>query len=325
MSDNVVYLNKPREIAQFMRVGFLEHVRCEHLLSAGKLSARRFVIEAANFERQAALIRSLKDENAEIVLDTNAAELSTKGRFSSSVKAAPWAVEDRPLDPLDFLPGTNRSVIDPIARFAVEKKVAAVMAPSHFLGDEQDHWLDVDRRSCEELRISLDRLGGDHIAIDYPLIVSYSQFRDPKFQARVLAALQDLPFDYLWLRVASFGADATAAGIERYIRAMFVFHGLGRPVIADQLGGLASLAVSAFGASSGFAHGAEGKERFSVSGWINPRKKKGGGRGGKTIYVEGLDRRLPIVEAVNCSTKHARREKFLGAPTEPAAAILTRC
>ena len=93
MTDNVVYLQKPREIAQFMRVGFLEHRRCEHLLSAGKLPMRRFVIEAANFERQGSLVRSLKDEGAEIVLDTNAAELSTRGRFGSSVSAAPWAVE----------------------------------------------------------------------------------------------------------------------------------------------------------------------------------------------------------------------------------------
>lgn len=48
MNDNVFYLHgKPREIAQFTRVGFREHGLCEQLVSANKLASRRFVLDAA--------------------------------------------------------------------------------------------------------------------------------------------------------------------------------------------------------------------------------------------------------------------------------------
>src|SRR3546814_20530718 len=71
-------------------------------------------------------MRSLKDRQAEIILDTNCAELSVPGRFSGSMKSAPWAAEGRLLEAADFTPGTNRSVIEPIARHVVKSEVAAV-------------------------------------------------------------------------------------------------------------------------------------------------------------------------------------------------------
>lgn len=298
MTDNVHYLTKrPRKIAQFMRVGFFEHRQIEQLLSAGKLPVKRFVIEAANYERQGGLVRTLRDEDAEIVLDTNVAELSTVGKYSGSAKAAPWAVDGRPLEREDFVEGTNRSVIEPIARFSVENKISAVMAPTHYLGDDQIEWLKVDLRACIALRRALDKYDGQSIAIDYPLIITYKQLRDPNFRASLINDLRNVPFDYLWLRVSGFGADATPAGVERYIKSLFSFHALERPIIADQVGGLASLAVCVFGASSGFSHGVSGKERFSAAGWVNPTGRKGGGGGGKSIYIPGLDRRLKVVEA----------------------------
>jgi len=295
VSDNVYYLHgRPREIAQFTRVGFSEHRRIEYLLSTGKMPVSRFVIEAANFDGQSSLIHTLRDENAEIVIDTNVAELSVKGRFSGAVRAAPWAAEGRPLEPEDFVPGTNRGVIESIADFAVEKKVSTVMAAAHYLGDEQFGWFEIDRRACVALRQSLDHDGGTDIAIDYPLIITYAQFRDSDIRKRLIDGLRDLPFDYLWLRISGFGADATGVRVERYIKGLFEFHALGRPIIADQVGGLASLAVCAFGAASGFAHGISGKERFLATGWVNPSNS--GGRRGKTVYIPGLDRRLKVAE-----------------------------
>jgi hypothetical protein len=81
MSDNVVYLHRrPREIAQYMRVGFQEHSRCEHLLSANKLSVRRYVIEAANFERQAGLVQMLKDKRTGPVEFAKEASVRIGGR-----------------------------------------------------------------------------------------------------------------------------------------------------------------------------------------------------------------------------------------------------
>lgn len=325
MTDNVHYLHgKPREIAQFTRVGFSEHRQTEHLLSAGKLPVSRFVIEAANYERQSSLIRTLRDENTEIVLDTNVAELSTKGRYSGAVRAAPWAADDRPLEADDFISGTNRSIIGPIADFAVDKKVSTVMAPTHYLGDEQFGWFEIDCQSCIDLRRSLDRSGGADIAIDYPLIITYAQFRDPSFRKRIIVGLRDMPFDYLWLRISGFGADATAVGVERYIKCLFAFHTLGRPIIVDQVGGLASLAICAFGASSGFAHGVTGKERFSASDWVNPKPRKGGGGHGRTIYIPGLDRRLKVTEARKMFNDARTSREIFGCPDQTCCGDIDR-
>lgn len=298
MTGNVVYLHgKPREIAQATRVGFREHGLCEQLLSANKLTSRRFVLEAATggTRRHKSLLRSLKDRQAEIVLDTNCAELSVPGRFSGSAKSAPWAVEGRILEAADFTPRTNRSVIEPIARYAVKDEVTAVLSPTHFLGENDQGWLRIDLKSCEALRKALDQYGGSHIPIDYPLIVSYAQLRDPNFRKSLRGELRNLPIDRIWLRIAGFGAGATGVGISRIIEGSADFHDLGIPLIADCVGGIASLAVAAMGGVSGFANGLEGKQRFDVSDWLKP-SGTGGGGGSKRIFISGLDRSLSTAE-----------------------------
>lgn len=298
MADNVVYLHgKPKEIAQTTRVGFREHGVCEQLLSANKLGSRRFVLEAATqgSRRHKSLVRSLKDRQAEIVLDTNCAELSVPGRFSGSAKSAPWAAEGRALEAADFTPGTNRSVIEPIARYAVTSGVTAILSPSHFLGENDQDWRRIDLKSCEGLRQALDRYGGGHIPIDYPVITTYAQFRDPGFRRALREELRNLPIDRVWLRIAGFGAGATGVGISRFIEGAADFHDLGIPLIADCVGGIASLAIAALGGVSGFASGLEGKQQFDASDWLKPAKR-GRGDGSKRIFIAGLDRSLSVAE-----------------------------
>ncbi len=302
MDENILYLHgKPPAIAYYTRVGFNDHCQIEQLISAGKMTGRRFVLEAGNFERQSELIRTLRDENAEIVLDTNAAELSVPGKFAGASKNAEWAEKGQPLELECFRPGTNRSIIEPIARFAVENGLSSVMAPCHYLGgDQRDVWYDLDRAACVALRETLDRVGGENIAIDYPLMVAYQQLRDPTLLSQMVSKLKDIPFDYLWLRVSGFGANATAAGLERYIKALINFNQLKRPIILDQVGGLASLAACSFGVASGFSHGIAGKERFAAESWLKPpvvASKDDRGGPAKTVYIPGLDRRLKIKEA----------------------------
>lgn len=299
MTGNVYYLHgKPREISQTTRVAFREHVLCEQLLSANKLPSRRFVLDAATegTRRQKSLVRLLKDRQAEIVLDTNCAELSVAGRFAGSVKSAPWSAQGRALEATDFIAGTNRSVIEPIARYVVNNEITAVLSPSHFLGDHGHDWFRTDLKACEELRKALDHYGGGFIPIDYPVIASYAQFRDPKFRKTVCDELRNLPIDRIWLRIAGFGVAATGEGVSRYIEGSLDFHELGVPLIADCVGGLAALAVAAIGGVSGFASGLEGRQRFDTSDWLKSSPRKGGGGGSKRIFMHGLDRSLSIAE-----------------------------
>ena len=297
MSENIHYLHpRPPQISQFLRVGSTGHRKLEHLLGGGKLPPTRFVIDAASYDKQIDLIRALKEVGAEIVLDTNAAELSTIGRYRGTVSGAQWAHPSRPLEREDFVAGTNRSVIEPIARFAVARGVNAVLAPTHFITEAQSPWWTIDVDACIALRVALDREGGKHIEIDYSLITSYATLRDPIARDQIITRLRYLPFTNLWLRISGHGADATPIGIRRYIGASLEFRQLDKPVIADHLGGFAALAFVAFGAGSGFAHGAGGKERFNASNWNNS-KTSSGGNGEKRVSISGLDRQIGVESA----------------------------
>lgn len=314
MDNKIVYLHEPPPpIAQFLRIGATGHRHLEHLLSAGKLPPERFVVSAASFEKQIDLVQTLQGMGREIVLDTNTAELSALGRYGGSMQNAPWAQIDRPLEQDDFVPGTNRSVIEPIARFAVKKGVDAIFAPTHFVMDARDPWFPVDSIACRALRNALDREGGREISIDYPLIVPSKLLRDPVARKIIIRGIADLPFDRLWLRVSGFGADATAVGIERYILAAYDFHELGKPIISDYIGGLAALAFAAFGGVNGFSHGAGSSERFNASDWNKPAGKSGG-NGKKRIYIPGLDRQVYVSDLRGLFNSSRGARGLLGCP-----------
>ncbi len=316
IAENVHYLHpRPTRIAQFLRVGSTGHRQLEHLLNADKLPPTRFVVDAASYDKQIDLIKALKEAGAEIVLDTNAAELSTIGRYRGVVNGAPWAQPDRPLERRDFIAGTNRSVIEPIARFAVKRDVSAVLAPTHLITEAQSPWLAIDVDACAALRVALDREGGGHIAIDYSLITTFALLRDPIACIQFFIWMRDLPFDNLWLRISGHGADATPAGIRRFIAASSYFHKLGKPIIADHLGGFAALAFVAFGAGSGFAHGVGGRERFNTSNWNKPQTCSGG-NGPKSVYIRGLDRQVSV-EAARSLFENARSARSILGCSDP--------
>lgn len=186
-------------------------------------------------------------------------------------------------------------MIGKIARFAVEHGFHAVQAPAHLLEGSTDAWFRIDRQACEDLRRALDVAGGAAIAIDYPLTLKYGSLRDPAQRRVLIAGLKGLPFDNLWLRVSGFGADTEAPMLRRYIAAAIDFQQLGRPIVADGVGGLAAVAVAAFGAAGGISHGLGEKERFAAGDWNKPPVPRAGGGGReKRLLVPGLDRLLSV-------------------------------
>jgi hypothetical protein len=294
MASKIVFLHgQPSRIGHFVRIGSSGHRQLETLVGAGRMPAESLVVEAGSFGRQTELISSLKEAGRELILDTNVAELSSVGKFEGHVRAAPWADPDGVLTADHFARGPNYDIAGQIARFAVRHGFDAVHAPTHFLSGSTSSWLPIDRNACVALRRALDVEGGRNISIDYPLMTTFTALRDPIQRRAFMAALKDLPFGNLWLRVSGFGADATGMGVRRYIAAASDLLRLGKPIVADGIGGLAALAIVAFGGAGGFAHGVAEKERFDATSWDKP-PTGGGGGSEKRILIPGLDRQLTL-------------------------------
>ncbi len=301
--SNVVYLRgQPQPLAHFLRIGASGHRRLEELLAAGRLPFTRFVADAGAYARQSELINALRVAGSEIVLDTNVAELSTIGRFHGAAKGAPWADPNGVLTERHFQKTRGgRDVIGQIARFVVGNGITRVMAPTHLLSEAADSWLSTDIASTTALRRALDEAGGKNVAIDYQLMITNATLNDAAQRKAIINSLRETPLDSLWLRVSGFGADATAAGLRKYITASRDFHQLELPVVADSIGGLAGLAALAFGSMGGIAHGVAEKERFDASTWHkpppppDPEKKRGGNA--HVIMLPGLDRLLKPAQA----------------------------
>jgi len=286
---------RPKKIAHFIRVGYCNHTRLENLVAADRLDVDRAVLEVGLLPRHEALSASLRQRGVEVVLDTNMAELAGVGRYGSLKKRVPWAHPDRPWAALDFGQRRRTEVAIQIAEYAVKHQVAAILAPCHLLDSADDDWFAVDRAMCIALRAQLDRRGGGHIGIDYPLIQPYALFRDADQQASVVEKLRGLPFDNLWTRVDGFGSDKTATGVQRYLNAVRQLHGIDRPVIADCVGGLVGVGLVAFGGTGGLAHGVAEKERFNARSWrIPPPKGKRGGGSATRVYLEHIDLLLKV-------------------------------
>jgi hypothetical protein len=280
--------SKPSSIGSFLRVGHTGHRKLEALIAASRLRFRRFVFDAAHVDEQQDLLATLRRAGSEIVLDPNAAETATLGRFESSVCALPWANADRPWQPTDFGRTRNLDTAKAIAEFALRYNVDAVLAPTHCLDSFPNPWLSIDLRLCEELRHELDRAGGKRISIDFQIITTNTLLKDAAIRDTLVASIRHTPTQNIWLRASGFGATATGAATRAFIEATRTFHDIGKPIIADYAGGLSALAAASFGGVGAFCHGMSQKESFRMGDWRSPTS--GGGGSAKRVYVPELDR-----------------------------------
>jgi hypothetical protein len=286
--NNVVYLHgQPTPIARFLRVS--EHRRLEHLLESDRLSYDRFVIEAGAFKEQQDLIIALRQKGHELVLDTNVAELSAIAKYAGRARNAPWANPDGILTKAHLKAEPGKKVIAAIAQFAVQHGFSRVQAPTHFVADSRDAWWPIDLENCVALRRALDTEGGKDVAIDYSLMIPNRVLNETSERRALVSPLNGLPIDSIWLRISGFGAAGTAAGTRKYIAAAQEFHMIGKPIVADGVGGHAGLAIVAFGAACGLSYGVAGRERFDASDWQRPSKLRGGGGSQYSVLLPGID------------------------------------
>lgn len=306
---SIVYLHgDPDPVTQFLRTGLTHHRRLEQMLLAGQFPVARVVVDAAALKRQADFISALRSNGREIILDTNVAELSSVGRFEGAVREASWANPDGVLTASNIVGANEHSVLGAIARFSVANNLQRVLAPTHFLSGVNDPWFKTDLEATARLRALLDMEGGKGIALDYPVLLSNATLNDQAERKAVMSALRSSPAESIWLRISGFGAEATPAGIRKYITAAHDFHHVAKPIIADCVGGMAAVAIVAFGGASGMAHGAAEKERFDASDWNKPRREGKGGGGGHMVMLTGIDRLLKKAEAqALIDAPHGRR------------------
>ena len=271
-----------------IRTGEASYQKLEHLHAEGRLPARAAIIDASKARFQGEFIRSLRESGADVTLDPKVAELSEIGKFRGLAKGAPWAVEDsrRPLEPDDFELGSDSDLFGKIARLTVELGMTSVMSPTHYLRPGVDNvWLPIDCRSVALLRDALDREGGRHVAIDYPLILPHTRLLDEQYLPRILSALRGLPVDNLVLRLSGFGADSGPLTVKRTLTAIQELHDLEYPILLDYVGGLVGLGALAFGIVSGIAHGIGERDRFDARSWHKPPKQPSTKRPfGRTVF-----------------------------------------
>lgn len=308
-------------IGHFIRLGDSGYKKNAELHARSLLKAKRFVVNGSRIGFQREDIRMLREGGAEVVLDPRTVELGSAKYCGGEAAKAPWAMEDGSALPQKFrAAGHVFDLHGRIARCAVDHQVDAVLSPTNLVsGDAFKTPFDIDRAACLAMRSALDANGGREIALDYLLVVRLTDLTDEKRRLELMAGLSDLPFENLWLRIATSGGTAGPLTAQRLIKVLSAMHNIGRPIILDYAGGLTGEALISMNVVSGVAHGIGERGSFNTSGWNKaPRKpeedeERQGGRASRVdVQVLGRSFTIPEVETL----LSAKGAKSLLIPTD---------
>jgi hypothetical protein len=242
---------------------------CAHLaqlLAEGLPVGAGVVLDPTMASESEGLREQARIAGIEVVLDPRVMELATPGGFArKNLRELPWAgVEVH--SPDYFLGSRASSLVNEVAELAVDMKVSAVLAPTHFLEGRGSRWVAVDSEAATMLREALDAVGGEDIALYYVLASSFTVL-DPSERARVLARLRDKPLDALWLRIHNFGTSSSGpVNLRRYVALCREAHQLGLPVVAERTGTV-GLPLLALGCVGGIESGITFGDSFDAGAW----------------------------------------------------------
>jgi hypothetical protein len=259
-------------LASYVRPFSRDYGKIARLLVEGFDIGRGLILDPCHVNGERG--RELRDEarkvRLELILDPRTVELSTPGSLNEKqVAQLPWAGKELPelarFQSSDF----SQEFCKAIADFAVAIGASAILAPSHYLPSLPHPWLDVDVSLSLELRTALDRSGGEHIAIYYPLIAKLSVLAQPTIREHLLARLSEIiearAVDALWLRVHNFGTtNSGSVNLRRYIHFAREAHRLRVPIVAERTGTV-GLALLALGAVGGIESGVTFGESYNVT------------------------------------------------------------
>lgn len=287
----------PEPLGLYLRAGRNDHLVLLNLIAAGHTACFGVVFDAAQEDRHKELKEQVLAHRLDAILDTKAMQMALPGGHTRALGQLPWGETGRVHTHADFQGLAGRRLVAAIGDYAIQHGYTEVLAPAHLLREIDDPWLAIDIQLTRLLRDYLDQNGGRQIPLIYPLAISYEILRTPKLRAQVINALINVKADAIWLKVDGFGgAHATPTAIRNFISAAGDFHQLGRKLVADCTGGKVSLALMAFGAVGGIAHGVGVFEQFS-SAHLRSTKPSNPFTPPMPVYVPSIDAMLSQKEA----------------------------
>lgn len=287
----------PDPLGLYIRAGRIDQKDLLNFIASGKSGLTGVVFDAKRVAQQKELLSLALEHRLDILLDTQTQAMATPGGYTAkSMDKLPWS-KQRPHSIEDFHSTfAQRQFADHIALFSIQHGFSQVLAPTHLISGPDDPWLSIDIANTNALRASLKQHGADHVQINYSLALSYEAFRTPAKRHAILGLLQQADFDSLWLNIDGCGSGSSPTAVTRYCDAATDFHKLGKPVIADHVGGLVGLALLAFGAVGGISHGITLGERFDTTAWLKPPQGTPFGQKIR-VYIPQLDMLLPPDDA----------------------------
>ena len=294
----------------YFRAGHNDHTTLSQLFAQGQRSYYGVVFDATRIERHRELLKEAERARLECILDPCTQVAATIGGYSEKVERLPWGV-GRPHVVEDFEGSSQTTLMSKFADFAVRHRFSQVLAPTHYLRNGRDPWLFADVESVYQLRDRLDRSGGKGIEIIYSLCLPYASFRDETQRESIIARLEGVPAQSLWLRIDGCGADSTPTALRNYVAACRDFNELEYPIVADQIGGLPGLSLLALSVVGGLTTGLAVGERFDASHWHSPQK----GRpymAHPRVYLSALDLSLDPDEAKVLFQRNLRLKGLFG-------------
>jgi hypothetical protein len=249
-------------------------------MSEGRTSFNGVVLDPVAAEGpHKELLQEVNRRFLETILDPRFMELATPQGFTESrATKLKWAGTKQ--HTLGNLAGTaGKDKIAQLADFVMEIGFSSVIAPTHFIQGVADPWFATDQRLTEELRLALDRRGGQEVTLQYALALSGAVFADAAERDGIRNALEELPLDAVRLRIHPFGNGSGHVSLLRYIQSSRDLVSLGLPIIAERAGNI-GLALLAFGAVSGLESGVTFGDKFDIgvlrreriqSGFVAPR------------------------------------------------------
>jgi hypothetical protein len=303
MEPRLLPLALPTPLRNFLRPGRASARSLQDMISGGRSPCDGVVIDSTLLSHERGLLEAANASDIQTILDPRSLELaSIGGRVRTGVSDLPWAMSDVHSRSSFASMGTRRFVAAQIARFADQYRFSAVLAPTHLIETADDPWLDIDDALTNQLRIELDALGLDSVAIHRPLYLS-SAVISGKDRGRFLSRrLGWAGSDSIWIAVHPFGtSNSGPLSLRRYFDFCRHMHETRIPLIGMHTGTV-GLTVMALGAVSGIESGMTDGEGFDVSRHVlAPKELPAGVRPmGSTpgIYIEGLAVFLTTREAM---------------------------